>query len=647
MKKQVTVILTAILALFVIAGCPVPESRGSVSDVRVFLGGEDKTAGLTIQKGQTVMLKADTGIAPEFVSVAWENESNNVEIVSTGEGVECVIKGKEIGQDNITVRAWRTGEKPVVKTVPVEVQEAEVTGIRIIGDPKIVEGEKRSLAVEVIPVWAQFELVWSASPADYVKLEKIDGIWTIEGLQTGSVTLTGTEGAYSVNIPFTVVTPEPLSDIKIYLNGAPVDNNIDIGVFEEKFLSARITPDNASTFLTWESSSSAVTVDSSGVIKGMTANGTAVITVKAAKGESASVNVKVANPVSGVRIKYDNSDELPVSNIIWLYPDDEVKLKVELMPEDIAGEVEWGGGEGAVELKPDAGNDRLCTIKGVIYDSFDVPPILIRISARNSDNGTKPASTVLQVKILEKEPIWAWDRARDADINQSLKSYGTAPALTSGDYATAHGLPGYSGVSPDANPNNPQPTETFNTEWKIKGRGAMTESMVHTIKRVKVPYTTSGLNLCSVQGAPSSGANSSILVVGSTSNLNTRGVTTARPNGLHVPGIFDFTLYDKPIRISVDFEVISANGRYLAICVNNTDTQFLASPFGNACRLLYRAIVEAKGTKLTAVTYLDAPSFIADKVQGYETLSNALIAIANLSDGCNIYISGIRIEEGE
>jgi hypothetical protein len=171
--------------------------------------------------------------------------------------------------------------------------------------------------------------------------------------------------------------------------------------------------------------------------------------------------------------------------------------------------------------------------------------------------------------------------------------------------------------------------------------------MVHTIKRVKVPYTTSGLNFCSVQGAPSSGANSSILVVGSTSNLNTLGVTTTRPQGLHVRGIFDFTQYDKPIRISVDFEVISSNGRYLAICVNNTDTAFLASPFGNACRLLYRAIVEAKGTKLTAVTYLDAPAFIADKVQGYETLSNALIAIANLSDGCNIYISGVRIEEGE
>jgi len=172
MKKQTAVFFAAILALCAIAGCQLPESKGSVSSIRVFLGGEDATEGLTIEKGQTVTLKADTGVAPEFASIVWENESDNVEIVSSGEGPECVLKGKKTGEDALTVRAWRGGEKPVTITIPVAIVQAQVTNISIKGELRLGIGEKRVLEADISPAWAEFELEWSAAPAGYVLLGK-------------------------------------------------------------------------------------------------------------------------------------------------------------------------------------------------------------------------------------------------------------------------------------------------------------------------------------------------------------------------------------------------------------------------------------------------------------------------------------------
>jgi len=183
MKKQIAVVPVAILALFVIAGCQEPESKGSVSNIRVFLNGVETTAGLTIEQEQTVTLTARVGVDPDFVSIAWENEGGAVEIISSGSGPECTVKGREVDIAGITVKAWRTGEKMVVQKVPVTVKPAEVTGISIAGGSRIIEGETQALAAEITPAWARFPLNWTAAPAGYVDLEEDDnGNWTIKGL---------------------------------------------------------------------------------------------------------------------------------------------------------------------------------------------------------------------------------------------------------------------------------------------------------------------------------------------------------------------------------------------------------------------------------------------------------------------------------
>ena len=646
MKKAV---IPALLALLALTACPDWDEAAPVSFIRIFQDGTERTA-LSIETGQIVTLKAYAGSGP--VSIVWENRganSDNVEIVSTGEGPECVLRGREAGVDAalITVRAWKNGEKPLEVTLPVTVSEAVVTGVVLTGSAKVGVGETRVLEAEIVPAWADYPPGWTASPGTGSVSDPVenDGVWSVTGQAAGTAVLSCAAGGSSFDFVFTVAEPEALDSLAIYMGEAEAAGVVSIGVFEEKFLTARIEPASAYTFFTWESSSPAVTVDSAGVIKGMEANGSAVIKVSAS-GMEKTVNVQVANPVTGVRIRYANSDELPVSNVIWLYPDDTVHLEATLMPEGIEGDIAWSGGGGAVELSNLSGS--ACTVTGVIYDSFDAPPVTLMVSARNGDNGAKPASAVVLVKVLETGPIWAWDRARDADANQSLKQYGTV-AGGSGSHNN--------GPATEENPN-PQTGIPFceenalpNTAWKLWGRGEedIVNNMINSIAINCVPYTPSGLNMNASPAAYGGGANSVRLMIGTNDNRKTLPITTTSP-GLHVPGIFDFTQYAKPIRISVDIEMIAPSGRNMMINVNNNTSTAADSLLLNFSRLLYPYLNKPRGTKETITTYMDVQDLLANPQipqSGKDELDNASVTIVVMSQGSNIYVSGIRIEEGE
>jgi len=116
--------------LFSLFGCRIFKN-GDIREIKVFLGEEQKTA-LTVQEGQIVIIRADVGINPDFVSIAWEIEDSTVaEITSSGTGAESAIRGRRNGETVITIRAWRT-HKDVVKLVfPIIVTEAVVTGINL------------------------------------------------------------------------------------------------------------------------------------------------------------------------------------------------------------------------------------------------------------------------------------------------------------------------------------------------------------------------------------------------------------------------------------------------------------------------------------------------------------------------------------
>ena len=624
-------ILKIFFAIFIVllSGCPDFKQNEPVTGIKIYNSGVEQE-NINIETGQIITLKAVTAAS----SIIWEiNESGLefVEIADTGEGSECLIKGKKEGYAELTVRAWRLNEKPAEKHCEITITKARVTDILFSGSLVIGNGEKRVLSGIVFPSWAQYKVTWEikSDPENVLELSNDSSEFSAEGKKDGKAVITAKAGLYERDFEITVKTPDTLSALNIYSGGVNISgNNIDIGVFEEKFLLAKTEPSSAYTFFKWESDSADVSVDSNGMIKGITADGSAVITVYSGNLQ-ASVTVKVGNPVAGIRVRYDNTDSLVVSNIIWMYPGDRVKLKAQLIPEGIDGEITWSGGEGAVELSNSGGEN--CTITGYMADDFETPAVIVRVSAANHSNGTRPADVFLRIKVLEKEALWAWDRARDADLNTELKNF-------SGNYEGGIYTPGI--------PYGNNPREG-GEEWKIGGRGKYASQMQNIINGNPIPYTPFGLNINSsgdTTPAPPfpapEPANSTRIMFGSNKNEETSPVNA-------VPGIFNFVEPKTPIRISIDYEIISSNGRAIWITVNNNRPTHGQSVLGNTSRLLQKALEPAKGTKVTEVQVMDVPDLERFGIPGFKSLEQAFVGIIVLSRGGNIYVSGIRIEEGE
>jgi hypothetical protein len=67
-----------------------------------------------------------------------------------------------------------------------------------------------------------------------------------------------------------------------------------------------------------------------------------------------------------------------------------------------------------------------------------------------------------------------------------------------------------------------------------------------------------------------------------------------------------------------------------------TDSQILIEP-----------LTAARGTRATAVTYIDVWDMVSRKFEGIYTLEKSFICVIALSNGGNIYVSGVRIEYEE
>jgi len=596
------------LLLLILAGCPIFEPTEPVSGITVFFNNSEIT-GIDIEKGEIKTLKAALSPASENVFIAWEISGDEAALApGSGTGAECSIKGIEIGTVDITVKAWRKlGDTPVEQIISIGVIEPRVKDIVFNGPSVIGVGEERLLSAELIPSWAgNIPLQWSTASAN----AQLTNDGEIKGISAGPAEITATAGSFSKSFDIEVKTPEAISGLFIY-NGSTniTGTSIEIGLYEEINLSALIEPPNAYTWFDWSSSNPGnVSVDQlTGEIKGLTANSSAQITVRASGMES-SISVTVKNPVTGIRVTYDNAESLPVINTIWLCPGEQLTLKAELAPAGITGSINWSGANSEVSLS--AGGE-YCTLTGGNITRFDAPPAELRITAENAGNGGKPVAAVLRVK-TQAPPIWAWDRARD--------------------------------MNTIANNNLP----TGNGNLALRGRGDYTQPAVRLrVFGNSIPYTESGMKINSSNqnnGNPDPAAipaNSTRIMIGSNSGTSTISG--------HQPGDFNFLEIGGSIRVSVDYEIIwsAGAGRNMWITLNNNQANASQSVMGTNSQILIQPLTDPRGTRLTAVTTIDIDDFVARKIPGYETLETAFIGIVCLSNGGSIYVSGIRIEREE
>jgi hypothetical protein len=353
----------------------------------------------------------------------------------------------------------------------------------------------------------------------------------------------------------------------------------------------------------------------------------------------------LGNPVTGIRINYSNADiggrKLPVSNIIWLYPDDEVELEAQTTG-GAASAITWEINN-ANEVKLNGGiihTGQTCTLTGGSVSNFNAPPAVVQITALNGDN-TEPVTAFVLIKTQEK-PVWAWDRARDGHLNLNI----TPPQPTS--------------ILPADTPQHTISSYEAATFYTMKGRGIYSEKYSNGLpikaKGNFIPYTIFGIQLNSSNNFtgtnpdpvrfPEFGSTTSATYYNSTRIMIGSNVHADTDTNIQQNGIFDFLEETRNIRISVDYEILWTAGasRDMWIMVNNNNANAAQSILGTNSQLLVEPLIAARGTRATAVTTPDTRNKKKQKVKGWETLDKTFIGIVALSNGGNIYVSGIRIE---
>jgi len=408
------------------------------------------------------------------------------------------------------------------------------------------------------------------------------------------------------------------------------------------------------------------------MVKG-TAPGETTITA-ATEGFSKTFNIQITesisgNPVTGIRIMYTDAEaqgrKLPVQNIIWLYPGETVDLEAQTTggsPDAISWTI---NNSEEVQFSGTGTNHTGANVSltgGQVSNFYNIPTI-IHITAHNSDN-KNPVSTFLHVKTQSK-PLWAWDRARDGHLNMDI---------TPANPPTSE--------LPAATPRPTLSSFESATNYKMRGRGLYSEVYPEGIPvKVKanfIPYTVSGLLLNSSNNFsgdnpdpvafPKYGSatsansfNSTRIMIGSNIHTDTASDVIRRgqsncssclqtiPCPTHKEGTFNFLEITNNIRISVDYEIIwsASPSRDMWILVNNNNANATQARMGTNSQILIEPLIAPRGTRATAVTYLDTQDIVNRNVNGYEDLANAFITIVVLSNGGSIYVSGIRIETEE
>jgi len=603
MKKIIGV---TILAVFLAACSSLFEEEKVITGISIFNDNQESYS-ITIQRGETITLTAQTSGNTANAFIIWELNNQNAAITSSSMGQSCSIRGMESGETILTVKARRnTNDEPALRRAAITVIEPQITEI-ILKEPLVIGvNEERDLAAEIFPAWARgINVTWSGGAG----FAQISG-GKIKGISEGNAEITAAAPGFTKNFSIEVKTPAPLDNLSVFNGSAEIVHlsEIEIDLFEELQLRAEISPASAYTWFNWTSDNPEyAAVTNTGILKGLKPTIDNPVTINlTASGREWRITVRVKNPVTGIRVMFDNSERLPVNNVIWLSPEETVNLAVELAPAGITGNVTWSGANGEVSYEPSGLN---CTITGGSITRFDALPTELRITAENADN-ERPVMTAILVK-TQPPPVWAWDRGRDISSLPAVIPLQNNPAL------------------------------------RITGRGDFTEMPIG-VSGNPIPYNASGLlvnssnNLSGLNpgGAAPTPGNSTRIMIGTTNRTATTADDSKRA------GVFDFYNEGGTIRVSVDYEIVwtAGAGRNMWLLVNNNNANAMQSELGTSSQLLINPLTDPRGTRRTVFASLNVDDFISRNIPGVNTLNEAFIAIVCLSNGGSVYVSGIRIE---
>jgi len=256
----------------------------------------DKSS-LSLNIGESVDLTYTNSSGYDLPVNAWSTSDEKIATINDKENVyeEKTVTITAVGEGECTITFnGHTGEES--PTCSVIVKSIPPKGIILTPETLIVkEGNSGSFSYKLSPEDAYSKIKWTSSNESIAKVS-YSGIITAISAGTTKITAETSNGLSACGT--VEVTPLPQ---QIALNG---QNEIALGYTIQ--LTPTLTPINATSTYTWETSDpNVITVDADGKVRGRKL-GTATITVTTENGKKASSRITVKNPSDGM--EYRNAE---------------------------------------------------------------------------------------------------------------------------------------------------------------------------------------------------------------------------------------------------------------------------------------------------------------------------------------------------
>ena len=237
---------------------------------------------ITVNKGKTYTLKATMSPSDTNDSLHWSSSNSKVAKVTTSGDVAGVAKGSA----TITVKTGSGKTTACKVTVKVPSTKVSLSKTSI----SVNKGKTYTLKGAMSPSDSTDSLKWNSSNT---KIAKVSSSGIVTGVGKGSTTITvKTNSGKTATCKVTVKIPST----KVTMN----KTSISVNVGKTYTLKGNMSPSNTTDTLKWSSSDTKVAkVSSAGVVTAV-AKGSAVITVKATSGKTASCKVTVKVPSTKV-----------------------------------------------------------------------------------------------------------------------------------------------------------------------------------------------------------------------------------------------------------------------------------------------------------------------------------------------------------
>ena len=269
------------------------SGSGTVNGISVTGVKLDKSS-VSLKVGETTNLKAT--VSPSTAtnkSVTWESSNTAVATVDQSGKVTAV----GVGDATITVTAEGNHTATCAVTVTNNEQNIPVSGVSIVGNPEVNEGEETQLRATVTPSNATNKKVtWASSNTEVATVDS-DGLVT--GVKEGTTTITVTTEDNGKTASCTVTVKSTRTEV----DGVSISGNTNIKENEKTQLKATVTPSSATNKnVTWASSNTEVaTVDSDGLVTGVKEGTTTITVTTEDNGKTASCTVNVSESLESAK----------------------------------------------------------------------------------------------------------------------------------------------------------------------------------------------------------------------------------------------------------------------------------------------------------------------------------------------------------